>query len=63
MAKELELAEFFQSDGVAEMDVWRGGIDSKFDAQRAAEFEFFQEFFFREDFGGSSGEVRELLFW
>ena len=63
MAKELKLAKFFESNRVAKVDVRCCGIDSKFDPQRAAEFEFFQEFFFREDSGGSGGQVGELLFW
>jgi hypothetical protein len=47
MAKELELTKFFKSHRVSEMNVWSCGIDPKFDAQRAEEFEFFQKFFFR----------------
>ena len=46
MAEELKLAEFFQRDGMAEVDVRRGGIDAELDAQRAAETEFFQQFLF-----------------
>ena len=62
VAEELELAEFFQGHGVAEMDVRRGGIDAEFDAQRAAEAEFVEQFLFGEHLGGSGGEVGELLF-
>lgn len=57
MTEQLELAKFFESDRVPEMDVGCGWVDSEFDTQRSAEFEFFQEFFFREDFGGSGGKL------
>ena len=40
MPEQLELAEFFQCHGVAEMDVRGGGIHPELDAQRAAEPEF-----------------------
>jgi hypothetical protein len=50
-------------NGVAEVDVRRGRIDPQLDAERAAETEFFQEFFFRKDLGGSGGKLGELLFW
>ena len=47
MAEVLELAEFFKRDGVAEVDVRRGGIDAELDPQRTAEAEFFEQFLFR----------------
>ena len=60
VAEQLELAELLQRDGVAEVDVRRGGIDAELDAQRAAEAEFFEQFLFGEDLGGAGGEEFEL---
>jgi hypothetical protein len=62
VAEELKLAELLKRDRVAEVDVWRGGIDSEFDAERAAKAEFFQEFFFGKDLGGAGGELGKLVF-
>ena len=62
VAEELELAEFFEGHGVAEVDVRRGGIDAELDPQRAAEAEFFQQFLFGKHLGGASGELGELVF-
>ena len=62
MAEQLELAELLQRHGVSEVDVRRGGIDAEFHAQRTPEPEFFEQFLFGQDLGGSGGEMGELLF-
>ncbi len=62
VTEELELAELFQGDGVAEVDVGRRGIDAELDAQRAAEAEFFEQLLFGKDLGGSGDKMGELLF-
>lgn len=61
VAELLELAEFFEDDGVTEVDVWGGGIDAEFDAEWAVEGKFFAEFFFGENGGGAGEEDAELV--
>lgn len=63
MTKNLKLTKLFQGNRVTEMDVWRGGVDTKFDPQWATKAKFFKELFFREDFSGAGRELGELLFW
>ena len=62
VTEELELAEFFQSDGVSEVNVGRGGIHAKLDAERSPELELFQQFLFGKNIGGAGSELGELLF-
>ena len=56
VAEELELAELFQGDGVAEVKVRRGGIDAELDAQRPVKAEFFQEFSVGKHLGRAGDE-------
>jgi hypothetical protein len=55
------LAELFQSDAVPEVEVRRGGVGSQFDAERAAQREFFSEFFFAMNLDGAALEEGELI--
>jgi hypothetical protein len=62
MSELLELAEFFEADGEAEVDVGSGGIDAEFDVEGASEAQFCQKFVFGEDFCGASAKGFELGF-
>ena len=61
----LELADFGQDEGMAEVEIGGGGIEAKFDAERAAEGEFFGELFpgmdvgqaRKKEFNGHGGRV------
>ena len=66
VALVLELLELAQHDGVAEVQIRRGGIDAEIDAQRFAGLrgllELGLEFVFADDFGGAFAQVLELFF-
>ncbi len=62
MSKFLELAELLEADSESEVDVWRGGIDAKFDVEGATEAEFCEEFLFGEDLRCAAAERFELGF-
>ena len=61
----LELANFGEDEGVAEVEIGGGGIETKFDTERAAEGEFFGELFAgmdvghtrKKEFNGHGGRV------
>lgn len=61
VAEVLELAEFGEADGVAEVDIWGGGIDTHFDAEGALGSEFGGEFFLAGEEGAALGEDSELF--
>jgi hypothetical protein len=62
MSQLLELAEFFETDGEAEVNVGSGGVDAEFDVEGASEAQFGEEFVFGEDFSGTAAESLELGF-
>ena len=61
----LELANFGQDEGVAKVEIGGGGVETKFDTERAAEGEFFGELFpgmdvgqtRKKEFNGHGGRV------
>ena len=61
----LELANFGEDEGMAKVEIGGGGIETKFDAERAAEGEFFGELFAgmdvgqarKKEFNGHGGKV------
>ena len=65
MAFVLKMLEFAQHNGVAEMQIGRGGINAELDAQwfarGAGTFELRPEFLFANDFGGAFAQRGELL--
>ena len=66
VAEVLKMFEFAKDDGVAEMDVGRGGVHTEIDAQRRASLQRLFELRFQlrlgNDFGGAFFEVGELFF-
>ncbi len=62
MSEFLELSEFFEADGEAEVDVRSGGIDAKLHVEGASEAEFGEEFVVRENLCGTAAESFELGF-
>src|SRR5438132_1145713 len=66
VAEVLELAQLAQPDGVAEMDVGRGGVEPLLDAQRtfpgAGLLEPPQQVAVRQDLVGAAGQDLGLLF-
>ena len=62
MAESLKLAELFKHDGMSEVDICGGGIETELDAEWATEPEFFEEFLFGKDLGGAGSEQCELVF-
>ena len=67
MAEVLELAQFLQHDGVAEMDVGRGRVQPELDAQLAAlafgQGELGLQAAPRQGIGGVAGEERGGVRW
>src|SRR5215472_2018928 len=61
----LKVFQLPQDDGVAEMNIGRGGIDAKIDAQRLASFrgifELGLQLVLANDFGGAFFQVRKLF--
>ena len=66
MAEVLEVLHFSQQDGVAEVEVRRGGIESDFHRERLAglreALELGLELAGADDVHAALGEVRELFF-
>ena len=62
MALALEIAEFLESDGMAEMQVGRGGIHPELDPQGAAVAELRGQLIARNDFRRVQPQLQRLLF-
>jgi hypothetical protein len=62
VAEFLELSQFFDDQGVAEVDIGGGGIDAEFRPEGAIFAEFIEQLFIGDDLGGAFGEEIELLF-
>ena len=67
VAEELEVAELADKDGVAEVEVGRGGVEAGFNAERVAGREGPGEALFEgfegDDLGGALGDEVELIFY
>ena len=61
VAGVLKIAQFFEHDTVAEMEVGRRRIHSELDSQRAAELEFGPELGRRNDLDSAAGKRRHLF--
>ena len=62
VAEVLELPQFREPDGEAEVDVRRGRIDAELHVQRAAKAQFREQFRFGDDLRGTAFEDGELVF-
>ena len=61
MAEILELPELGETDGVAEVDVGRGGIDAELHAQRPPFLQLLDQLLARDDLGRAAREALELF--
>ncbi len=61
MAETLKLAKFLKDDGMAEMEIWGGGVEAEFNAQGRTAAQFGGEFLAVDDALGSAGESGELI--
>ena len=60
VAEVLEVAQLVDQHGVAEVQVGRGRVEAGLDAQRAAGFEFFDQFGLDQQFVGAALDQRQL---
>ena len=61
VAQHLELAQFVDQHGVAEVQIRRGRIETGLDHQRATGFQLFDQFAFYQDLDSSTEAMPHLL--
>jgi hypothetical protein len=60
VAEVLEVAQLVDQHGMAEVEVGRGRVEAGLDAQRAAGFQFFDQFGLDQQFVGAALDQRQL---